>query len=83
VRLALRTGARLQLAHIERLKSARFRVVLREPVHLETTGDVAADLAHGVRLINAFFEERIRARPEEWWWVHRRWADQVYAALGD
>ena len=48
------------------------------------TDDPAADLAKGVRLLNAFIEERIRARPEEWWfWVHRRWADEVYAALGD
>ena len=45
--------------------------------------DPAADLAHGVRLINAFIEERIRAKPEDWWfWVHKRWTDEVYAALG-
>jgi KDO2-lipid IV(A) lauroyltransferase len=80
----LRTGARLQLGYIERLKSARFRAVVCEPIYLENTDDPAADLAKGVRLLNAFIEERIRARPEEWWfWVHRRWADEVYAALGD
>jgi KDO2-lipid IV(A) lauroyltransferase len=26
-------------------------------------------------------EERIRERPEEWFWVHRRWPNEVYAAL--
>jgi KDO2-lipid IV(A) lauroyltransferase len=84
IRLVLRTGARLQLGYIERVKSARFRAVVCEPIYLENTDDPAADLAHGVRLINAFLEERVRARPEEWWcWVHRRWADEVYAALGD
>jgi KDO2-lipid IV(A) lauroyltransferase len=84
VRLVLRTGARLQLGYIERLKSARFRAVVCEPIYLENTDDPAADLAHGVRLINAFIEERIRARPEDWWfWVHKRWTDEVYAALGD
>jgi Kdo2-lipid IVA lauroyltransferase/acyltransferase len=82
-RLALRTGARLQLGYIERLKGARFRAVVCEPIYLEKTADRAADLAHGVRLINAFLEDRVRARPEEWFWVHRRWADEVYAALGD
>ncbi len=84
VRLVLRTGARLQLGYIERLKSARFRVTICEPIHLQNTDDAGADLVNGVRLINAFLEERIRARPEEWWfWVHKRWADEVYAALGD
>ena len=81
-RLVLRTGARLQLGYIERLKGARFRAVVCEPIYLKKTDDRQADLAHGVRLINAFIEERVRARPEEWWsWVHRRWADEVYAAL--
>lgn len=84
VRLVLRTGARLQLGYIERLKSARFRAVVCEPIYLENTDDPAADLARGVRLINAFLEERIRAKPEDWWfWVHKRWTDEVYAALGD
>jgi Kdo2-lipid IVA lauroyltransferase/acyltransferase len=84
IRLVLRTGARLQLGYVERLKSARFRAVVCEPIYLQNTDDPAADLAHGVRLINAFLEERIRARPEDWWfWVHRRWPDEVYAALGD
>jgi Kdo2-lipid IVA lauroyltransferase/acyltransferase len=82
-RLVLRSGARLQLGYIERLKGARFRAVVCEPIYLEKSDDRAADLAHGVRLINAFLEDRVRARPEEWFWVHRRWADEVYAALGD
>ena len=82
MRLVLRSGARLQLGYIERLKGARFRATVCEPIYLENTGDRAADLAHGARLINAFLEERIRARPEDWWfWVHKRWADEVYAAL--
>jgi Kdo2-lipid IVA lauroyltransferase/acyltransferase len=84
VRLVLRTGARLQLGYIERLKSARFRAVVCEPIYLKNTDDPAADLERGVRLVNAFLEERIRAKPEDWWfWVHKRWPDEVYAALGD
>jgi KDO2-lipid IV(A) lauroyltransferase len=82
-RLVLRTGARLQLGYIERLQGARFRAVVCEPIYLKKTADRAADMARGVRLINAFLEERVRARPEEWFWVHRRWADEVYAALAD
>ena len=42
---------------------------------------VTADIEAGVRMINAFMEDRIRERPEEWFWVHRRWPNEVYAAL--
>jgi len=34
-----------------------------------------------VRAINAFIESRARARPWEYWWVHRRFPDPLYAAL--
>ena len=50
----------------------------RTPIHLEDTGDRNADIEAGVRRINAFIEDRIRARPAEWFWVHRRWPKEVY-----
>ena len=80
-KLALMVGGWLQPTSVQRLKGARFRVVVHEPIVLERTGDRAADVEAGVRQINAFMEARIRERPEEWWWVHRRWADSVYAEL--
>ena len=47
------------------------------------TGDRTADIEAGVRMINAFMEERIRERPAEWFWVHRRWPNAVYAELAE
>ena len=32
----------------------------------------------GVRRINRFIEERVRARPAEWFWVHKRWPTEIY-----
>jgi KDO2-lipid IV(A) lauroyltransferase len=32
----------------------------------------------GVQAINAFIEARVRERPGEWWWMHRRWPAAVY-----
>jgi KDO2-lipid IV(A) lauroyltransferase len=58
--------------------SARFRVIVHDPIVLEDTGDRAADIETGVRRINGFVEDRIRARPAEWFWVHRRWPNEVY-----
>jgi Kdo2-lipid IVA lauroyltransferase/acyltransferase len=31
-----------------------------------------------VRRINAFIEERVLARPTEWFWVHKRWPKETY-----
>lgn len=82
-RLALRFGAVLQPMSVQRIRGARFRVVVHDPIVLERTGDRAADIEAGVRKINAFMEARVRERPEEWFWVHRRWPNAAYAALED
>ncbi|MBW8816257.1 MAG: lysophospholipid acyltransferase family protein [Caulobacterales bacterium] len=76
---ALRFGIPLQPLSVERIgPGARFRVIAHEPIRLEATDDRDADIEAGVRRINAFMEERIRARPTEWFWVHRRWPNEVY-----
>lgn len=80
-RLAIRFGTVLQPMSVQRIKGARFRAVVHDPIHLPNTGDRAADIETGVRLVNAFMEDRIRERPAEWFWVHRRWPNEVYAAL--
>ncbi|HWW25209.1 MAG TPA: lysophospholipid acyltransferase family protein [Caulobacter sp.] len=80
-RLAIRFGTVLQPMSVQRIKGARFRAVVHDPIQLPNTGDRTADIEAGVRLVNAFMEERIRERPEEWFWVHRRWPNEVYAAL--
>jgi len=78
-RLALRFGAAIQPMSIERLKGARFRCVIHPPIEVADTGDRTADIAAGVAAINAFIEARVRARPGEWWWLHRRWSAADYA----
>ena len=80
-RLALRFGGRLHPMSVKRLPGARFRVTIHEPLPLERTGDREADLRAGVAALNAFVEARVREAPAEWFWVHKRWPAQVYAAL--
>jgi KDO2-lipid IV(A) lauroyltransferase len=63
---------------VQRLGKARFRVVVHEPIHLEDTGDRNSDIETGVRRVNSFIEERVRKRPAEWFWVHKRWPSDVY-----
>jgi KDO2-lipid IV(A) lauroyltransferase len=75
---ALRYGIPLQPMSVQRLHKGRFRVVVHEPIWLADTGDRKADIETGVRRVNAFIEERIRERPTEWFWVHRRWPNEIY-----
>jgi len=81
VRWALKFGARLQPGWVERTKGARFRLYPAPPIELPTAGATAADVEAAVARINAFIEERARARPWEYWWVHRRFPDALYAKL--
>ena len=80
-RLALRCGVDLQPMSVQRLGGARFRVVVHEPIPVVDTGDRAADLEAGVAKVNAFVEARVRERPAEWFWVHKRWPKSAYEAL--
>jgi KDO2-lipid IV(A) lauroyltransferase len=82
-RLALRFGTVLQPMSVQRLKGARFRAVVHDPIEVPSTGDRTADIKAGVDAVNAFMEARIRERPQEWFWVHKRWANEVYDGLKD
>jgi KDO2-lipid IV(A) lauroyltransferase len=75
---ALRYGIPLQPMSVQRKEKARFRVVVHEPIRLADTGDRNADIDAGVRVVNAWMEERIRERPAEWFWVHKRWPNEHY-----
>ena len=37
-----------------------------------------ADIEAGVHKVNAFIEERVRERPAEWFWTHKRWPSDTY-----
>ncbi|MDB5442724.1 MAG: lipid biosynthesis lauroyl acyltransferase [Phenylobacterium sp.] len=75
---ALRFGVPLQPMSVQRRDKGRFRVIVHEPIHLADTGDRAADIEAGVRRVNAFIEDRIRERPTEWFWIHKRWPNEMY-----
>jgi KDO2-lipid IV(A) lauroyltransferase len=75
---ALRFGIPLQPMSVQRIHKARFRVVVHDPIWLKDTGDRNRDIEAGVRKVNAFIEDRVRDRPEEWFWVHKRWPNEIY-----
>jgi KDO2-lipid IV(A) lauroyltransferase len=81
VRLAQRYGGKVTPMAVQRVKGARFKVTVFEPIVLADTGDAEKDLATGVRQIDAFVEERIRERPSEYFWAHKRWPKAMYKGV--
>lgn len=81
-RLGLRFGGALHPMSVERLPRARFRVTIHPPIVLTRTGSRESDLRAGVEQVNAFVEGVVRAHPAQWFWTHKRWPAEAYAALG-
>ena len=73
--LALRFDCDVLPARVERLAGAHFRLTVFPPLPLPRTGDSNADAAALMAQVNAILETWIRDRPEQWFWVHRRWPD--------
>jgi len=77
--LAQRFDCELIPVQVQRLESARFRVIFHAPVRPDhaVVDDRERVLQMTARL-NALFEAWIRERPGEWWCAKRRWAKQLY-----
>jgi Kdo2-lipid IVA lauroyltransferase/acyltransferase len=72
---ALKYGCRVFPMRVERLGGARFRITVHEPLAFTPTGDRHADVLALTDALNAVVEGWIRQRPEQWLWLHKRWAD--------
>ena len=71
--LALKYGALLAPVRVERTGATRFRVTFEEPRPPVDTGNREADIAATMAWVNERIEAWVRARPEQWMWLHRRW----------
>ncbi|HYM72915.1 MAG TPA: lauroyl acyltransferase [Stellaceae bacterium] len=73
--LALRFGCDVLPVRVERLQGARFRLTVHPPLPMPRSGDRDADIAALMLEVNRTLEAWIRERPEQWFWLHRRWPD--------
>ena len=73
--LALRFDCPVVPAKVERLEGAHFRLTVYPPLEIERTGDRQGDIFRLMTRVNALVEEWVRARPEQWLWVHNRWPE--------
>ncbi|NHN88556.1 lysophospholipid acyltransferase family protein [Acetobacter conturbans] len=75
--MALRFRCPVIPGHVQRLGPARLRIVVEPPMTLPDSGDRQADIATLTQAINDQLEKWIRACPESWLWLHRRWPKKV------
>lgn len=73
--LARRSGCPLIFATIRRTKGAHFIIEVEPPFFVAETGDRNGDILAAVTEINRRLETFIRAWPEQWLWLHRRWPE--------
>lgn len=73
-KLALRTGAEVLPVFApwdERRK--RFILKIDEPLRFESTGNETEDVLRLTQMFTGVVEEYVRAYPDQWLWIHRRW----------
>ncbi len=70
---ALRYRCPIIPVHVLRLGPARFRMVCEAPLAVPQTGSSQSDIQAITGAMNATLERWIRADPEAWLWLHRRW----------
>jgi KDO2-lipid IV(A) lauroyltransferase len=75
--LALHFRCPLIPALTQRIGPARLRVIIEPPLALPATGDRAGDVLSLTQSVNDILERWIRAAPESWLWVHRRFPKDV------
>jgi KDO2-lipid IV(A) lauroyltransferase len=72
--LSLKTDAPVIMLFARRLEGGyRFKVTLSKPIQVEKTGDLEKDIFNLTQRCTNIVESRIRERPHEWLWIHRRW----------
>jgi KDO2-lipid IV(A) lauroyltransferase len=79
--LALRLQCPVLPAYCYRIAPCRFLITYEPPMALPDTGDRAADVGTLTQAVNDRLEAWIRAKPESWLWLHRRWPKEEYAGL--
>ena len=72
-RMALRYKCPLLPVRVERLGGFRFRITFYPPIKLPKVEDINKATYKIMCTVNHLLEEWIRARPEQWMWLHNRW----------
>ncbi len=76
--LARRSGAPIVPMFMHH-QGAGHRLVIQPPYPLSRQADKEAALREDVQRLSEVIEQAVRAAPDEWYWVHRRWKRPAHA----
>jgi KDO2-lipid IV(A) lauroyltransferase len=71
--LALKLGAVIVPISNRRVGGARFHIEAYPFIQPPQTGDPERDMVELTATLTRFIEDRVRERPGEWLWIHKRW----------
>lgn len=74
VLFSMKTGAPMLLLTLLRKGFCDYKFSISPPVELELTGNSEEEIRINTQKWSDLFEKKVRERPEQWFWVHRRWA---------
>jgi len=81
--LAVRQAVPVVAGFVHRISDCKHEIVISPPVEVIRTGDLEEDVRLNTERFNRILEGYIRAYPEQWVWMHRRWRRQKpYQAAG-
>ena len=72
--LARKFNLPVLMGHVERTHGAHHEIVFDEFIDLPHTDDAAADEINSMKLVNDALGRIIKKKPDEYLWLHRRWA---------
>ncbi len=71
--LSVRTDAVLLPVFAFPIENDRWRLVYGPPVEIDATGDRTEDVRRVTEACTKLIEDRVRAHPHLWLWMHNRW----------
>lgn len=72
--LAYKFNLPILVGHVERTHGAHHEIVFDEFVEIPHTDNESADVINGMKLVNDAMGRLIKNKPDEYLWIHRRWA---------
>ncbi len=73
IAFALKTGCTILPTFVIRENGPCHRLVFAPPLELTRTGDEERDIKDALTRFSRILERYIRAHPDQWLWMHKRW----------
>lgn len=75
--LGLRAEAAFVPLACVRTENDRYRIIVREPIQFQPTGDFERDIYNVTSMCTSALEDIIRLYPDQWAWMHNRWRTKI------